>query len=712
MLAFISLTTPILLAGLSLLSLPLIAHWLQRHSRHRLVFPTVAFLLAAAAAQSRFHRLKRWTLLLLRLLAVACIVLAFTRPIWLDVADTDAATEDDAVGVVVLVDLSASAAQRSDGVDFAQQLRSAGTQALDDLRAGTDVANVIALDAAPEAVFPRMSPNIVMLRQEVERMTPTEERADAVAGITLAGRLLGEHRGPRRLVVLSDLQRTNWREELTQIRAGEVLPADTQVTVVEPSAGVGENVSLSEPHFFPPRPLPRQACDLTVRVTNYSERTRQVRVTMEWTTGEAAPSVADQTVNLLPGDGEDVTFAAAAPDDGPMEVTFSIPPDDLDLDNRAFLVVESSDRLPVVIVSDDDPDEAGTAAFYIERALSPRGDSDDRFDVRRLRSFELSTAALSGAQAALVGYCADLSPEAVSALSQYVRNGGGVVFFCGEGPVARNLEALQEADPELLPWVPTHRQQVADRADPLHIAAGRWQSRWFREFDEQSQIAISQIGFERFWSVAAAAPEADVLLSFSNGQPALGSRLCGQGQFLLANFSPEVTSSDLGKHGAFVAWTQILAKSLMPEAVLASSAHPGVTVQWPRLLAEDEVRGSADVLGPDGTMVVSTTTAYPDGVRVAIPEPRQTGLYRVTAGGRTLGALVLNLDPRESDLRRLPVEDFVGALRGQGISTQSRSVAGFSPVLNIEGRPLWGTFFLAALCAIGLELFLLGLWKH
>src|SRR5688572_3290908 len=107
--AFIQLTTPVLLTGLLLASLPVIAHLLQRHSTRRIVFPTIALLVAAAATQSRFHRLKRWLLLLLRMAAVACIVLAFTRPVWLDVSSSEAGANEQPAGVVLLVDRSASA---------------------------------------------------------------------------------------------------------------------------------------------------------------------------------------------------------------------------------------------------------------------------------------------------------------------------------------------------------------------------------------------------------------------------------------------------------------------------------------------------------------------------------------------------------------------------------------------------------------------------
>jgi hypothetical protein len=714
MLAFISLTTPLLLTGLTLLSLPLIAHLLQRHARRRLVFPTVAFLLAAAATQSRFHKFKRWLLLLLRLAAVACIVLAFTRPVWLDVSPAQAGAEGQPVAVALLIDCSASAGQQVDGVSLVERLRAAANRTLDSIRSGTDVANIVYADAAPHAAFPRMSPNLSALRSELEKLSATQERADLATAIAVAGRMLTDHRGPTRLVVLSDLQATNWSDALRDASLSQLLPSGTLVTVADIDAEVPENIALGSPSYYPPQPIAGQTCELTIHVSNFSDRTRQAPVSLEVRLADDSSAVYDQTVTLNPGESRDVLFSATAPESGPLLATFSVPGDALEVDNHAYLVLEAAARIPVLIVSDDSPDEPGTAAYYMLRALAPHGDATDRFDVRLQRSFELNSATLNAVSGVFVGYVGDLPAASAKALVDYMDRGGGVVFFCGEGPVGRNLEAIESAAGArpILPWPPGLRRESTGRQEPYHITAGRWQSRWFREFDEQSQLAIAQIRFERSWYVSAPSPETEVLLSFSDGQPALGSRLFGQGQFLVANFSPETNASDLGKHGAFVAWMQILARSLMPEGAAARPSPPGVPYQFPRLFAADAVRGSAEVTGPDGKPVLSTTTTFPEGVRVDVPDPKVTGIYRVRGAEGILGAAAINLDPRESDLRRIEADRLTQQLRGQGIQTETASASGWEPVLDLQGRPLWGSFFVAALCAIGLELFLLGLWKH
>lgn len=709
-----SFTTPILLAGLGLLTLPLIAHFLQRHSTRRVVFPTVQFLMAAVATQSRFHRLKRWLLLLLRLIAVACIVLAFTRPVWLDVSETDAATRGQSTSVVLLVDRSASTGRRSGGVTGIESLRAAAGRTLDSLRSGTDVANIVFADAQPDAVFDRMSPNLPVLRQELDQLAPSEERADFPAAVALAGRFLAERNGPKRLVVISDLQASNWNDALTEGSLGQLLPPDTVVTVAETGERAPGNISLSDPRHFPAQPLAGQECELTVRVNNFGTQPAQVRVSLETETAAGESAIRDQTISLEAGEDRDVTFDATAPQSGPLLATFSAPADALIVDNRACLVVRTSDRIPVLIVSDDSPDDPGTTAFYTLRALSPRGDNTDRFDARHVRPLRLTRESLAGVSAVFVGYLGDVSEATARVLVDYIDGGGGVVWFCGEGPVVRNLETLQTAagDREILPWNPGIRREIDPRGEPLHISSGRWQSRWFREFDEQSQIAIAQISFRRVWSVAAPHPETDVLLSFSNGQPALGSRLFGQGQLLVANFSPSVGESDFGKHGAFVAWTQIVAQSLMPGVVTAQATPPGVAYHHRGLIKLEPGERSVVVTGPDDSVVAAAVTARGDGMQVEIANPQAGGIYRFESGGTLIDAAAINVDPREGNLASLSAERVSESLSRQGLRTDTRQTAGWDSVLNLDGEPMWGLFFTLALCAIGLELLLLGWWKR
>ena len=156
----------------------------------------------------------------MRCLAVAMLVFAFSRPVWLD-ARSKNANAGKGAAVVLLLDASASTAQRADEINLLSELRAAGIRSLDSLRVGNDVANIVLATSRSHAVYPRLSANIPGLKDELNRLEPTFERADLPQALTLAGQLLASHDGERRLVILSDLQQTNWQEVVQGRKASD-----------------------------------------------------------------------------------------------------------------------------------------------------------------------------------------------------------------------------------------------------------------------------------------------------------------------------------------------------------------------------------------------------------------------------------------------------------------------------------------------------------
>ena len=75
-----SLLNPALLAGLGLVAIPILLHLLMRAKPKRLVFPALRLILQRKKQNSRRMRLRHFWLLLLRVLVIALIVFAMTRP--------------------------------------------------------------------------------------------------------------------------------------------------------------------------------------------------------------------------------------------------------------------------------------------------------------------------------------------------------------------------------------------------------------------------------------------------------------------------------------------------------------------------------------------------------------------------------------------------------------------------------------------------------
>ena len=107
------LLTPLYIAGLATITLPIIFHLIRRTPRGHTEFSSLMFLSPSPPRLTRRSRIDNWLLLLLRALALILIAMAFSRPFQREHGD---ATVDQSRGrkIAILVDRSAS--MRREGI--------------------------------------------------------------------------------------------------------------------------------------------------------------------------------------------------------------------------------------------------------------------------------------------------------------------------------------------------------------------------------------------------------------------------------------------------------------------------------------------------------------------------------------------------------------------------------------------------------------------
>src|SRR5687767_2472560 len=102
-----SFLTPLFLIGLAGLAVPVLLHLIQRERKQVVQFPSLMFLRRIPYQSVQRRRIRHWLLLMLRLAALALIVLAFARPFFRR-TDAAAAGATGAREMVLLVDRSYS----------------------------------------------------------------------------------------------------------------------------------------------------------------------------------------------------------------------------------------------------------------------------------------------------------------------------------------------------------------------------------------------------------------------------------------------------------------------------------------------------------------------------------------------------------------------------------------------------------------------------
>src|SRR5688572_11009692 len=102
-----SFLTPLFLIGLAGLAVPVLLHLIQRERKQVVQFPSLMFLRRIPYQSVRRRRVRHWLLLMMRLAALALIVLAFGRPFF-RTADPSVSAAGGAREVVILLDRSYS----------------------------------------------------------------------------------------------------------------------------------------------------------------------------------------------------------------------------------------------------------------------------------------------------------------------------------------------------------------------------------------------------------------------------------------------------------------------------------------------------------------------------------------------------------------------------------------------------------------------------
>lgn len=712
----LSFVNPAMLGGAALLALPIAAHLLHRRAKRSIVFPSVELLVETRASQSSLFRLRRWLLLFLRCLAVLLLVGAFARPL-LDAEPTAAADGDRGGTVVLVIDRSASTRARVQEVSAMGMLRTMAIAELDALTPGRDRVQVVWADASPRAAFVQPTTNHDLVRREIDQTEATRERADLRGAIALAGQRLAEAAGERRLVVISDLQASNWAE--IDASVFDALPREVEVAVPNFDAAETFNATIASLQFEPAMSVVGQPLIVTAEVHNHAPSPRRIEVRLDVNGREYARRVS----TVSPWSSGQAVFRIDPQRPGPVELTAAIPDDSLAVDNTRHAVVEVVDRLPVLLVSDDGPDEPGSASFFLSRSLAPRASERDRYRVVHRACNEVVREDVRGFALIVVGRMLAAPPDnTVAAVGRYLRAGGSVLWFAPEdgsleplgrlastgGSTDHGTGETRASDGEAGAGSPLALPGAVAPAGPRRLGEGDWQHPLLRRYDDRFRLSLEAVTFAPGPRLQAG-EEAEVLLRFDDGSPAAVSGRVGQGRLVVAGFSPAREHSDIATHGGFVTLMQGLAADLLPQRSMRRDTHVGETLR----MRSDEVNRagpSPRVLGPSGEPVTEAIFRGDAGVTATVPRPDESGFYRLVQAGEPLARQSVNVDPREGDPRRIApsvLRQRMGEA-GEGV-TRKGNEAESGP---LGGTPIWGVLAALAAAALGVEMALTAWWRR
>lgn len=616
--------TPLFLIGGLAIAGPIIFHLIKRTTRERTLFSSLMFLMPTPPRLSKRSRLEHWLLLLLRCLALGLLALGFSRPFFKQ-TPLDDPTAVQPKRIVVLVDVSAS-------------MRRAGVWAAARERVDATLAKVSPVDQVALYTFDRTATPILPFEEwnrtpAGDRAALTSSRLGAVspgwggtqlgAALIAAAEALAENDGkvapgPRQVVLISDLQAGS---RLDALQAYE-WPKGVSL-IVEPVKA--RNVTNAGLQLVADNADASRAAEtvVRVRVTNSSDAQRE-QFKLGWARGEAAATgagdFAGTPINVYVPPGQSRVVAVPLLKDQPGLDRITLKGDDEDFDNTVFVIPPAQQKLNILWLGNDAPDDARQPLFFLRRALS----DTPRLGVSVVARNSTAQLLPTDVSNASVIFVTDVLPPAQSAaLREQALAGKTLVFLPKAAAAAATLAALLGRESIALTDATPSTYAMFAEIDFKHPL--------FAPFADPRFSDFTKIHIWKYRKLdAAAIPDARVLARFDSGDPAIVEAPLGKGRLFVLASGWQPDDSQLSVSTKFVP----LLWSLL-------ELGGGVTAAPSQWFVGDTAPATAVVAGTDAAKEARFT---------------QPGIREVKAGERTVRYAV-NLEANESRTAPLAADE-------------------------------------------------------
>lgn len=611
---------PAALAGLAALSLPVVIHLLNKLRIREVRWAATRFLLAAAQKNQRRVKLEDLLLLLLRCAVLAFLVFAFARPTF-EKIDRSALVAGDPLTVMVLLDHSASMGL-SDGVETRfDAARDAALRFLEELPAGSAAGLFLVHDGYASPVS-RPSRDLSLVRRSVELAKLTDRGTDFQPAIRAAVETLRPLPGRKEIHLFTDNQLTGWAA-LEPVR--EFLRGAPEIPVLisaPPAASITSgNLAVTGIRLDSAIPVAGQPLRVLVEVSNTGDTVAD-GVRLALAVNDDPPSADAVIRDLAPGGIRNIPLLARLPRAGFHTLTATLPPDRLAFDNRRTLALEIAPAREVLVV-ESNPGRAAWqgSGHFLASALAPVDEetaAGHYLAVTRTSAAALDPSRLSEYSVIFLAAADALPTDTVSALSDFVRAGGGLVVMPGDATPAHLF--LDAPWPDLLPATlgpPAEPSRPGVEPPPYHHPL---LSLW-------NDPAAGDLGALRVARTHPLAPLNDpsvsIALRLADGSPLVMERTVGLGRVLLFASPPVPAWTNLPLHPAFVPLAHRIYAAAARSSSLQLNLSPGEVFQAPvpidQLNRDVYVRipgentrpiavGRTELVGPQATLRVRQTT--------------------------------------------------------------------------------------------------------
>lgn len=674
---------PAVLAGLFAALIPLAIHLLHRGETRPVPFSNIRLLRTLQNDRMQKVRMRQWLLLLLRMLAIALIVCAFARPTYQ--SGTSWGGRVVPAAAAVLVDQSYSMSYRLPSGTITDRQRTRVSRLSDVFSKRDRVALIPFASTQREAL--NVSPE--ELSQRLTESVTSQEGTDLVGALRQAVAHFEQHPDlDRELYIFTDGARHNWSE--TPSMSDWI--GDARVYLDVPEEAALSNAYIEEVRFSPWLASARGEMVLSVDVRYIGPAPLQNHTVDLFVDGER---VGRKSLNLEPQGKTQVELRFTPRASGHMDGFVELAEDALPLDNRRYFSFYAPPSINALVLGTQP-----ASTYYVRRALNAATLSDPVLNTQSGRLDELDANIVREVDVLILCDLERLDRTQTQIVHDFVSNGGGLIVFPS---VRADVKYLNR---DFLPGImPVRIRDITGRAED------QTQFRTLDDAAEKHPLFADLMGqevtdaahFFAHFSLEAERP-IESLVYFDDGQIALASAWRGSGRSALSSFPLDLAWSDLPLRGLFPPMIHRLVREFSQPVDRFTAYTVGDKAH--RYLEKISLEAPITAESPNGQRLRLQPARTDERYAWSVPSLNEAGVWKIKDGERIVDRFPVNVDARESDIRRIGRAEIIRAL-GNDVQFLTDSEGMRIQILGSRyGRELWRECLALALVLLTIELWL------
>lgn len=684
---------PLLLIGALGVALPILAHLINQQQVQRTDWAAMQFLNRSVRVRSRQLRLRDLLLLLMRCLALLLIVFALARPAT-DIASGFYLPGEQRAGAIIAIDSSFSMAHSDGNATRFDRARDQVDTIAQFLKPG-DPVSLVTLGGEHRAVLRNVAYDPDRFAQALAKQQPSPEVLDIDSMPRFLEALANDmDAAEKEIYIISDAQHTDWTRAPTALQSALQSLGQSAAVFLVPITSGDDNLAVTGLDLVAGQLRKGTVARYRATVHNFGTAPAsnvEVRCRVE------GVQIDSKRIPVIPpGKSESVSLFVPFYNAGHIRLTAEIDDEALAADNVRRAVAVVRDRVTVLCV---DGSTGGAGRLMLAGLTArPDGRTDEDYVVRTVRWPALPTHELDQVDVIVLADVPEITEQQADALSMFVRQGNGLVWFAGEHVKIDQWNKLAaEGDNALLAGVLGPRVDARDEfgvgrpmdpSVPDHTVC--------RPLQALPPDLLGETRFLKRLQLQPAESSAPVLYLAGSQSPILLEHSLGRGHVFTFTTSAHTT------------WNNMALTPVFPMLMQQIVAYlTGREFEQPRTVGEALTLAYTEQ--PDATDAVFET---PSQQTITVPvrehqhhhmalleQSHEAGFYvaRVSVQSPPI-PIAVNVDTAESHVTCLSLADLTDTVDGTGITiapSQAELSAGIQQART--GRTSWRYLMIAGL---------------